>query len=148
MTRFRPCIDLHDGRVKQIVGSTLQDSGSAPRENFVSAHGAGYYADMYRRDALTGGHVIMLGKGNEEAALEALKAWPGGLHLGGGITPQNAVKYLNAGASHVVVTSYVFDEFGHFRPERLDALIAETGKDRLVLDLSCKKLAEGGSSVP
>jgi phosphoribosylformimino-5-aminoimidazole carboxamide ribotide isomerase len=143
MTRFRPCIDLHEGRVKQIVGSTLQDAGSGPRENFVSELSAGHYAEMYRNDRLTGGHIIMLGQGNEEAARQALAAWPGGLQLGGGVSPENAASYLGAGASHVIVTSYVFDSVGRFDVNRLAALEAETGADRLVLDLSCKRVADG-----
>jgi len=138
MTRFRPCIDLHDGRVKQIVGSTLRDDGAAPRENFVSDFGAEWFASQYQRDCLTGGHVIMLGPGNERSALNALKAYPQGLQIGGGIKPDNAAKYLEAGASHVVVTSYVFDSDGRFNEEKLAALVAETGVNRLVLDLSCK----------
>lgn len=142
-THFRPCIDLHEGRVKQIVGSTLSDAGDAPKENFVSAYGAGHYAAMYARDALKGGHVIMLGQGNETAAMEALQAYPGGLHVGGGITPANAVKYLEAGASHVIVTSYIFSPEGKFLEDRLSALLKETGPDRLVLDLSCKRTASG-----
>ena len=142
MTRFRPCIDLHGGLVKQIVGSTLKDEGN-PSENFVSSQGAGYYADMYRRDGLVGGHVIMLGQGNDIAAREALAAWPGGLHLGGGIRPDNAAEYLDAGASHVIVTSYIFDERGKFSGDKLDALVAAVGAQRLVLDLSCKRTPEG-----
>lgn len=142
MTKFRPCIDLHGGIVKQIVGSTLVDGG-VPRENFVSSHRASLYAEMYRRDNLLGGHVIMLGTGNEEAAREALSAWPGGLQLGGGIKSDNAASYLDAGASHVIVTSYIFDEIGRFRPEKLDALVNSVGAKRLVLDLSCKRTADG-----
>lgn len=143
MTRFRPCIDLHQGRVKQIVGSTLLDAGAGPRENFVSVLGAAHYAQMYRDDQLLGGHVIMLGQGNEEAAREALAAWPGGLHLGGGIRRENAAAYLEAGASHVIVTSSIFDSSGRFMPGQLAALVAETGAERLVLDLSCKRVASG-----
>ena len=144
MTRFRPCIDLHDGRVKQIVGSTLSDDAStAPRENFVSAHGSEYYAEMYRQDQITGGHIIMLGKGNDEAALAALKAWPKGMQLGGGIRTENAVRWLDAGASHVIVTSYVFDADGRFRADKLRELVNETTAARLVLDLSCKRTATG-----
>ena len=146
MTRFRPCIDLHAGRVKQIVGSTLRDDGAAPRENFVSDFGAEWFASQYQRDGLTGGHVIMLGPGNEQAALSALKTYPQGLQIGGGIRPDNASQYLTAGASHVVVTSYVFDTDGRFNEEKLAALVAETGVERLVLDLSCK-LVDGHWTV-
>ena len=143
MTRFRPCIDLHEGRVKQIVGSTLRDSGESPRENFVSDRGAAWYAEQYQRDGLSGGHVIMLGAGNEEAGLSALRAYPQGLQIGGGIRPDNAALYLEAGASHVIVTSHMFDADGTFNPGKLAALVAETGVGRLVLDLSCKRVAEG-----
>jgi phosphoribosylformimino-5-aminoimidazole carboxamide ribotide isomerase len=138
MTRFRPCIDLHDGRVKQIVGSTLKDEGQGPKENFVSQHDAAWYAELYRRDGLTGGHVIMLGKGNEEAATAALAAYPQGLQVGGGITAANAVRWIEAGASHVIVTSSVFDADGKFSDVRLADLVRAVGRDRLVLDLSCK----------
>ena len=143
MTRFRPCIDLHEGRVKQIVGSSLSESGDAPRTNFVSDQDASSFAAMYKRDGLTGGHVIMLGKGNEDAARSALGAFPGGLHIGGGIRVENAASWIEAGASHVIVTSYLFDSNGHFQQERLDALVSEVGRDRLVIDLSCKSVSGG-----
>src|ERR1700712_3497640 len=99
MTRFRPCIDLHGGKVKQIVGSTLRDTGAAPQENFVSDHGADWFAQRYREDGRNGGHVIMLGQGNETAACAALGAFPGGLQIGGGINADNALSWLDAGAS-------------------------------------------------
>ena len=143
MTRFRPCINLHAGRVKQIVGSSLRDDGEAPKENFVSDFGAEWFASQYQKDGLTGGHVIMLGPGNEEAALGALRAYPQGLQIGGGIRPDNASRYLEAGASHVIVTSFVFDADGRFNESKLASLVAETGKDRLVLDLSCKRTGAG-----
>jgi phosphoribosylformimino-5-aminoimidazole carboxamide ribotide isomerase len=133
---FRPCIDLHGGKVKQIVGGTLGDSGL--KTNFVSDKSAAYFADLYKRDKLVGGHVIMLGPGNEEAAREALAVFPGGLQIGGGINAQNASAWLNAGASHVIVTSWVFRE-GRLDSERLAAIIKEVGVSRLVLDLSCRK---------
>ncbi len=109
--RFRPCIDLHEGQVKQIVGSTLRktDSGN-PLTNFSSTFPPSYYSRMYRQDNLTGGHVIMLGPGNSEAALDALSAWPEGLQVGGGITADNAAFWIDRGASHVIVTSYVFHD--------------------------------------
>ncbi|MCP4120722.1 MAG: phosphoribosylformimino-5-aminoimidazole carboxamide ribotide isomerase, partial [Bacteroidetes bacterium] len=133
-----PCIDLHNGKVKQIVGSTLSDSDSANlRTNFSSAFSSSHYARMYRQDNLPGGHIIMLGPGNEEAATEALKAWPGGLQIGGGITDQNAEIWLERGASHVIVTSHVFHD-GQLDTERLDRLYRLIGKERLVLDLSCR----------
>jgi phosphoribosylformimino-5-aminoimidazole carboxamide ribotide isomerase len=143
MTRFRPCIDLHDGRVKQIVGSSLSDDGGGLKTNFVSEHGAAWYAARYAADGLTGGHVIQLGPGNEEAARQALAAYPGGLQLGGGIKRTNAARYLEAGASHVIVTSDLFDSAGHFLPERLAALVTEVGRERLVVDLSCRAQAAG-----
>ena len=139
MTRaaFRPCIDLHDGKVKQIVGGTLQDSGM-PATNFVSALPPAHYAELYRRDGLTGGHVIQLGKGNDNAAKEALATWRGGLQIGGGVTAENAASWLDAGAAKVIVTSYVFHS-GVLDWERLQKLLEITGKDQLVLDLSCRK---------
>ena len=144
MTRFRPCIDLHGGRVKQIVGSSLSDSGEGLRTNFVSEHDAAWYADLYRRDGLQGGHIIMLGRGNEEAARSALAAYPGGMQIGGGITAGNCAEWIEAGASHVIVTSFLFDPEGRFLPERLDALVSAIGRERLVVDLSCKAAAGGG----
>ncbi|TLD69534.1 phosphoribosylformimino-5-aminoimidazole carboxamide ribotide isomerase [Phragmitibacter flavus] len=146
MTRFRPCIDLHDGKVKQIVGSTLQDIGAGPKENFVSDQSAAWFAHRYREDGLTGGHVIMLGGGNEEVALQALEAFPGGLQIGGGIKAVNALKYLEAGASHVIVTSAIFDADGKFNERELETIAEVVGRDRLVLDLSCKA-HEGGWRV-
>lgn len=142
MSRFRPCIDLHEGKVKQIVGSTLRDGGAA-RENFVSEKPARWFAELYRKDALSGGHVIMLGKGNETAAREALAAYPGGLQVGGGINPENAGAWLEAGASHVIVTSWLFDERGRFQPARLEAMAQAAGAERLVIDLSCKATQDG-----
>src|SRR5208282_4296989 len=107
---FRPCIDLHEGKVKQIVGGTLTGEAAALRTNFVSERPASWYAELYRRDGLSGGHVVMLGPGNEAAAREALAAFPGGLQIGGGIDLQNAADWLEAGASHVIVTSWIFRE--------------------------------------
>lgn len=140
MTQFRPCIDLHQGQVKQIVGGSLNDEGADT--NFVSEYDSRYYAELYRNHRLTGGHVIALGPGNQDAALEALAAWPGGLQFGGGVNADNAASYLEAGASHVIVTSYLF-EGGEFSWPRLDAVKAVTGKERLVLDLSCRKIDSG-----
>jgi phosphoribosylformimino-5-aminoimidazole carboxamide ribotide isomerase len=147
MTRFRPCIDLHEGRVKQIVGGTLTDDGAALRTNFVSAQPAEHFAALYRADDLRGGHVIMLGGGNEHAARAALAAWPGGLQVGGGITAENAENWLAAGASHVIVTSSLFGADGVFLPDRLSALKRAAGRDRLVIDLSCRGDADGGWTV-
>ncbi len=136
--KFRPCIDLHEGRVKQIVGSTLDAGGGGLRTNFTSDLPPSYYAGMYRRDGLTGGHVIMLGPGNEAAAGEALAAWPGGLQVGGGITADNAASWLDRGAAAVIVTSYVFRD-GQVLAERLQRLLQRVGKERLVIDLSCRQ---------
>jgi len=133
---FRPCIDLHEGKVKQIVGGTLGAAG--PRTNFVSDRSAAWFAELYRRDGLAGGHVIQLGPGNEAEARAALAAFPGGLHLGGGVNAQNARGWFDAGASHVIVTSWVFRE-GRVDWERIGELVKTAGKDRLVLDLSCRK---------
>ncbi len=136
---FRPCIDLHEGKVKQIVGGSLGDSGL--RTNYVSEKPAAWYARLYKRDGLTGGHIVMLGPGNEDEARGALVAYPGGLQIGGGINPQNARKWLDAGASHVIVTSWVFRE-GSLDEKRLTELVKTVGQHRLVLDLSCRKRHE------
>ncbi len=141
--RFRPCIDLHEGRVKQIVGATLTDRpGPGPRTNFVSARPPAWFAQQYRRDGLDGGHVILLGPGNEAAAAEALAAFPGGLQLGGGVTAENAGAWLSKGAAKVIVTSWVFRE-GRIHWDRLSELRKRIGRDRLVLDLSCR--SRGGA---
>ena len=135
---FRPCIDLHEGRVKQIVGGTLSDCAEGPQTNFVSDRPASWYAELYRKDDLRGGHVIQLGSRNEIAAREALAAFPGGLQLGGGVNADNAAGWLDAGASHVIVTSWVFRE-GRLDADRLDTLVKTIGRERLVLDLSCRQ---------
>lgn len=135
---FRPCIDLREGKVVQIVGGTLGSEPSAVRTNFVSDRPASWYADLYRKDGLKGGHVIMLGSGNEDEARRALAAFPGGLQIGGGINIDNAQAWLDAGASHVIVTSWVFQQ-GRLDRERLACLVDTIGKNRLVLDLSCRK---------
>lgn len=147
--RFRPCIDIHNGKVKQIVGGSLRDRGDAAQENFVSEQDAAFYADFYRKDGLKGGHVILLNPASsayyEETkaqALAALRAYPGGLQLGGGINETNAAQFLEAGASHVIATSYVF-QGGRIHYENLRRLAAETGKERLVLDLSCRRKEDG-----
>ncbi|MBU0674433.1 MAG: phosphoribosylformimino-5-aminoimidazole carboxamide ribotide isomerase [Proteobacteria bacterium] len=136
--RFRPCIDLHDGRVKQIVGSTLAGDSVTLQTNFSSEHPSSYFAEMYRRDNLPGGHVIMLGPGNEAAALDALAAWPGGLQVGGGITADNAMFWLDRGADAVIVTSYVFRD-GLVHEERLREIADLVGRERLIIDLSCRR---------
>ena len=135
---FRPCIDLHEGKVKQIVGGSLTDNASTLRTNFISERPASWFADLYKKDNLQGGHVIMLGPGNDQAAHEALGTYPGGLHVGGGINADNAQRWLDAGASHVIVTSWVFRD-GQLDWDRLKVLVEKVGKKRLVLDLSCRK---------
>ncbi len=122
----------------QIVGGTLTDSGEGTRTRFESERPASWYAELYRRDRLTGGHVIMLGPGNETPAREALAAYPGGLQVGGGINAENARAWLEAGASHVIVTSWVFRD-GRLDEERLARLLRTVGRERLVLDLSCRR---------
>jgi len=135
---FRPCIDLHEGKVKQIVGGTLSDAPGQLRTNFISDRPASWFAELYRRDNLKGGHVIMLGAGNDHAARSALGVFPGGMHVGGGINAANARSWLNAGASHIIVTSWVFRE-GHLDSVRLAELFRAVGPGHLVLDLSCRK---------
>jgi phosphoribosylformimino-5-aminoimidazole carboxamide ribotide isomerase len=136
MSKFRPCIDLHRGKVKQIVGSSLSENESELKENFVSQRPAEWYATLYKKDGLKGGHIIMLGNGNEEAALGALNTYPDGMQIGGGINNENAKKYIEAGAAAVIVTSYIFPN-GKFSIERLKNISSEVGKNKLVIDLSC-----------
>jgi len=142
---FRPCIDIHNGKVKQIVGGSLKDAGNQAQENFVSEQDAPFYANMYKEAGIRGGHIILLNakdseyyEATKQQALAALAAYPGGLQVGGGITALNAHEFLDAGASHVIVTSYVFRD-GRIDYERLAELVAVVGKERLVLDLSCRK---------
>lgn len=141
---FRPCIDIHNGKVKQIVGSSLQDQCSTASENFVSQQDAAFYAKLYREQGIRGGHVILLNPvdsafydSTKRQALGALRAYPGGLQAGGGITEKNAEEFLDAGASAVIVTSYVFKE-GMIHFENLNKLVNTVGKEHLVLDLSCR----------
>ena len=151
--RIRPCIDIHNGRVKQIVGSTLQDQkgrqAAAAQENFVADADASYYSSIYRDMGLSGGHIILLNSAKEEAykadleqAIGALQAFPGGMQIGGGITPETAGAFLEAGASHVIVTSYVF-RGGALDPDALSSMTGAVGRERLVLDLSCRKTKDG-----
>jgi phosphoribosylformimino-5-aminoimidazole carboxamide ribotide isomerase len=135
---FRPCIDLHEGKVKQLVGGTLSDDSSRVKTNFVAQHSASWYAELYKKDNLRGGHVIMLGPGNEAEARAALRAFPGGLQIGGGINAENGQEWLDSGASHVIVTSWVFRD-GNVDWERLKQLNKTVGKDHLVIDLSCRR---------
>lgn len=146
---FRPCIDIHNGKVKQIVGGSLTDAKNQAQENFVSSQDAAFYANLYKQKRIKGGHVILLNAQDsvyyEETrvqALLALSAYPGGLQVGGGITVENAEIFLNAGASHVIVTSYVFRD-GKIDYQRLEKLKETVGAERLVLDVSCKKQAQG-----
>ncbi|EIN10740.1 Phosphoribosylformimino-5-aminoimidazole carboxamide ribotide isomerase [Punctularia strigosozonata HHB-11173 SS5] len=138
-SRFRPCIDLHDGQVKQIVGGTLSDDDpSTLKTNFVASESPADFARLYRKHGLTGGHVIKLGPGNDSAAKEALAAWPDGLQIGGGINDNNAAEWISSGASKVIVTSYLFPGC-NFSLERLQLISAAVGKDRLVVDVSCRR---------
>lgn len=146
---FRPCIDIHNGRVKQIVGGSLQDEGNRAKENFVSDRDAACFAEIYRNAGIRGGHVILLNpegsccyNATKEQALKALRAYPGGLQAGGGIHPENAADFLEAGASHVIVTSYVFRD-GRIHYDRLKKMADAVGKERLVLDLSCRRTQSG-----
>lgn len=133
---FRPCIDLHEGKVKQIVGGSLDDSGA--KENFVSEKGAAYYAKLYKKAGLVGGHIIALGLGNEEEIEMALEAYPGGLQVGGGVNAENAKWYIDRGASHVIVTSYIFKD-GAFYLDHLKKIREVVDQKHLVIDLSCRK---------
>lgn len=147
--QFRPCIDIHDGKVKQIVGGSLRDENNNVVENFVANQDAPYFANLYKGFELKGGHIILLNKAGtpeyeetKKQAINALQAYPGGLQVGGGITPENAKEFIDAGASHVIVTSYVFSD-GKLHMERLQKLVDTVGKENLVLDLSCKKKENG-----
>lgn len=142
---FRPCIDIHNGKVKQIVGGTLLDKGDTARENFVSDRDSVYYANLYESLGLKGGHVIMLNgsdspyfSATRDEAVKALNAYRGGLQIGGGINDKNAQYYIEEGASHVIVTSFVFSD-GVFHEQRLESLADSVGKEHVVLDVSCRK---------
>ena len=143
--RFRPCIDIHNGKVKQIVGGSLKDEGNQASTNFTSELDAAWYARQYQKDHLKGGHIILLNpvgseyyEATKKQAMGALAAYPGGMQIGGGITADNAQEYLDSGASHVIVTSYVFQD-GIFHEERLQKLVNAVGKEHVVLDLSCRR---------
>lgn len=142
---YRPCIDIHNGKVKQIVGSSLEDEGDIASENFVSKRDADFFAEFYAKDGLKGGHVIMLNKQGspyyettKQQALLALRSYPGGLQVGGGINSDNAMEFIKAGATHVIVTSYVFSD-GVVNYDNLKKLVDTVGKERIVLDVSCRK---------
>lgn len=146
---FRPCIDIHNGKVKQIVGASLKDAGDRAAENFVSDQDAVYYAKLYQEYGLKGGHVILLNgrdsdfyEATKRQAYLALSAYPGGLQAGGGITAENAADFIGAGASHVIVTSYVF-QGGEILEENLKKLVQAVGKEHLVLDVSCRRRGDG-----
>lgn len=143
--KFRPCIDIHNGKVKQIVGGSLKDEGDQAVTNFASEYEAHYYAEMYKRDGLKGGHIILLNsksseyyEATKEQAMLALRTYPNDLQIGGGITAENAAEYIEAGASHVIVTSYVFKD-GEIHWGNLQKLVDAVGKKHVVLDLSCRK---------
>ena len=147
--KFRPCIDIHNGKVKQIVGGSLTDVKDHAEENFVSEQDAAFYAELYKKAGLKGGHVILLNakdspyyEDTKKQALSALQTYAGGLQIGGGVTPENAQEYLDAGASHVIVTSYVFKD-GKISWENLEKMKQAAGKEHLVLDLSCRKKEDG-----
>lgn len=147
--RFRPCIDIHNGKVKQIVGGSLKDEGNQADTNFTSEYTADFYAKMYQKDGLMGGHIILLNakeseyfEATREQAMKALAAYPGGLQIGGGINADNAKEYLEAGATHVIVTSFVFKD-GEVCMDNLKALESQVGKAHIVLDLSCRKKDDG-----
>ena len=146
--KFRPCIDIHNGKVKQIVGGSLLDKGDYAQDNFVSEKDGDFYAKLYKDAGLEGGHIILLNPAGSQyyeedvrQACLALSAYPGGLQIGGGMTAENAAFFLEQGASHIIVTSYVFKD-GKINYENLEKIVAVTGKEHLVLDLSCRKKGE------
>ena len=146
---FRPCIDIHNGKVKQIVGSSLKDEGDFAVENFVSERDASYYAELYKKDGLKGGHIILLNKyvseyyeATKAQAFSALSVFPDGFQIGGGISDSNAQEFLDAGASHVIVTSFVFSG-GRIDMENLERMRRAVGREHLVLDLSCRRRGDG-----
>ena len=143
--QFRPCIDIHNGKVKQIVGSSLKDQGDVAQENFVAEHEADYYAKLYQEHGIEGDHIILLNgkdspyyQATQKQAMLALRTYPGHMQVGGGITAENAAEYLDAGAAKVIVTSYVFQN-GKLCREHLKKLVAAVGKEHVVLDISCRK---------
>lgn len=143
--KFRPCIDIHNGKVKQLVGGSLRDKGNQAKENFVSEKSAAEFANLYKEDGLTGGHIILLNAADSEyfqatkqQAIEALQAYPNGMQIGGGVNAENADQWIKAGASHVIVTSFVFKD-GKINYDNLNQLVEAVGKEHIVLDLSCRK---------
>ncbi len=147
--QFRPCIDIHNGKVKQIVGSSLRDAGDQAEENFVAEQDGAFFARLYKNAGICGGHIILLNPeqseyygATREQALLALHEYPGGLQIGGGIHAGNAASFIKEGASHVIVTSYVFKD-GRISFENLNQLVSAVGKEHLVLDLSCRFKEDG-----
>lgn len=143
--KFRPCIDIHNGKVKQLVGGSLKDEGNQAKENFVSEKSGAEFAELYKKDGLTGGHIILLNakdseyfEATKQQALSALKAYPKGMQIGGGVNDNNAAWWIEAGASHVIVTSFVFQD-GKINYENLEKLVEAVGREHIVLDLSCRK---------
>lgn len=143
--KFRPCIDIHNGKVKQIVGGSLSDRENFAVDNFVSEYDGEYYGKLYKAFDLVGGHIILLNPAGSEfyeqdlfQAYKALSAFEGGLQIGGGINDQNAPEFLNRGAEKVIVTSFVFKN-GDVNFDNLKRLVKAIGKDRLTIDLSCRR---------
>lgn len=143
--KLKPCIDIHNGYVKQIVGGSLSDKNDFAKDNFVSDKNAEYYSKLYKSDNLKGGHIILLNPAsspfydrNLRQAENALSAYPRGMQIGGGINDENAEFFLKKGASHVIVTSFVFKN-GELNYDNLNKIIKVIGKEKLVLDLSCRK---------
>lgn len=143
--KFRPCIDIHNGQVKQIVGGSLCDEGDRADENFVSRQNGDFFAKLYKNNGLKGGHIILLNPQSSDyyeadvrQAELALKEYPGGLQIGGGINADNAGRFIGMGASHVIATSYVFRD-GEINYDNLRSLVNAVGREHLVLDLSCRK---------
>lgn len=152
MTKFRGCIDIHAGQVKQIVGGTLTkddlplETKDSTTENFVLTKPSLFYADLYRQHGVEGCHVIKLGSNpaNDEAARLACATWPNHLQVGGGINDTNALQWLDEyKASQVIVTSWLFssaDGKTILDWAKLQKISNLVGKDRLVVDLSCREV--------
>lgn len=145
---FRPCIDIHNGQVKQIVGSSLSDDKDFAVDNFVAKKSADYYADMYKEHGLRGGHIILLNSKESDyydatraQALLALNSYPGGLQVGGGINSSNAKMWIDAGATHVIVTSALFED-GKLSIDAMEKISSVVGPENLVFDLSCKRIGD------
>ncbi|KAF6005708.1 hypothetical protein HII12_005282 [Brettanomyces bruxellensis] len=146
MTTYVGCIDIHGGKVKQIVGGTLNQDDTEQSKNtcksnletnFVSEKSSSYYAKLYEEHGIIRTHVIKLGslEENNRVAIEALKAWPKHLQIGGGINDTNAKYWIQQGADKVIVTSWLFPK-GQFDKSRLERISQLVGKEHLVVDLS------------